>query len=68
MESLVPGVPVEAKIALLLGLAGGLFAAIVVSYTDPDRQYLALGIGIVAGIVVAIALTGRSIRNSRSTR
>lgn len=68
MESLVPGVPVEAKIALLLGLAGGLFAAIVVSYADPERQYLALGIGIVTGIVVAIVLTGRSIRNSRSSR
>jgi hypothetical protein len=59
MESLLPGVPVQAKIALLLGLAGGLFAAIVLSYVDADRQYLGLGIGIALGLGAALYLTWR---------
>jgi hypothetical protein len=60
METLLPGVPVQAKIALLLGLAGGLFAAIVLSYTDADRQYVGLGIGIAVGIIAALVLSWRA--------
>jgi hypothetical protein len=60
METLLPGVPVQAKIALLLGVAGGLFAAIVLSYTDADRQYVGLGIGIAVGIIAALVLSWRA--------
>ena len=68
METLVPGVPIQAKIALLLGVAGGLFAAIVLSYTDADRQYLGLGAGIALGLIAAIWLTWRARRASQDPR
>jgi hypothetical protein len=67
MESLLPGVPLQAKIALLLGTAGGLFAAIVLSYTDADRQYLGLGFGIALGTVAALFLSLRARRAKRDS-
>lgn len=67
MESLLPGLPVEAKAALLAGLAGGLFAAIVFSYAAPDWQYRALAIGIGVGMAGALALWLRSIRTRKSS-
>lgn len=68
METLAPGVPLAAKVALLAGLAVGLFATIVLSYANPDREYLGIGLGIAAGILTAIALTLRSLRGARSSR
>jgi hypothetical protein len=68
MESLAPGIPVGAKVALLLGLAGGLFLAIILSYTDPDAQYLGLGIGIGLGLVAALVVLIRDKRGNRTVR
>lgn len=65
MENLLPGVPLGSKVALMLGVAGGLFAAIVISYTDPDRQFQALGVGITVGAIAAIALWLRSFLHAR---
>ena len=48
---MLPGVSVAAKVALLAGLAGGLFAAIVMSYVDNTRQYQALAAGILLGAI-----------------
>jgi len=62
LDNLAPGVPVEAKIALLLGLAGGLFVTIVLSYADPARQYWGLGIGIGLGLLCALVLALRAKR------
>lgn len=62
METLAPGVPVQAKIALLLGVAGGLFVTVVLSYADPDRQFWGIGIGLALGIAAAIILFVRSRR------
>ncbi len=57
LDTMLPGVSVAAKVALLAGLAGGLFAAIVVSYVDNTRQYHALAAGILLGAIAAIAIT-----------
>ena len=65
MESLLPGVPLQAKVALLLGLAGGLFTAIVLSYVDADRQYPGLGAGVALGAAAALFLTWRARRTAR---
>lgn len=62
LDTMLPGVPVGAKIALLLGMAGGLFAAIVMSYVDNTLQYHALGAGILLGAAVALLITLRSRR------
>ena len=59
MDTLAPGVPLAAKAALLAGLAGGLFAAIVMSYVDNRYQYHVLAAGLVLGAVAAILLTLR---------
>ena len=67
MDNLASGAPVAAKIALLLGLAGGLFVTIVLSYTDPDRQLWGVGIGLALGILAAILLFLRSRRLNRNT-
>jgi ABC-type Mn2+/Zn2+ transport system permease subunit len=65
LDTILPGVSVGAKVALLAGLAGGLFAAIVVSYVDNTRQYQALAAGILLGVVGAIGLTLRSRSRNR---
>ena len=65
LDTMLPGVSVAAKVALLAGLAGGLFAAIVMSYVDNTRQYQALAAGILLGAIGAIALTIRSWRANR---
>ncbi len=59
MDNLAPGVPVAVKLMLLLGLAAGLFATIVLSYAAPYWQYLGLGIGIGFGILGAVLVTLR---------
>lgn len=65
MDNLASGVPIAAKIALLLGLAGGLFVTIVLSYTDPDRQLWGVGIGLALGILAAILVVLRDRRQDR---
>ena len=60
METMLPGMPVAARVALYIGLAGGLFAAIVLSYVNADWQYRALVLGIMIGAVTAAVLTFRS--------
>jgi hypothetical protein len=65
LDNLAPGVPVGAKIALLLGLAGGLFVTIILSYADPERELWGIGIGIALGILAAIMLAVRSRRQDR---
>jgi hypothetical protein len=67
LDTMLPGVSVGAKVALLAGLAGGLFAAIVVSYVDNTRQYQALAAGLLLGAVSAIALTLRERRRHRDS-
>jgi hypothetical protein len=67
LDTMLPGVSVGAKVALLAGLAGGLFAAIVVSYVDNTRQYQALAAGLLLGAVGAIALTLRERRRPRDS-
>lgn len=67
LDNLAPGVPVEAKIALLLGLAGGLFVTIVLSYADPDRQLWGIGVGLILGLLAAILLSVRAKRQDRSS-
>ena len=62
LDTMLPGVSVAAKVALLAGLAGGLFAAIVMSYVENTRQYQALAAGILLGAIAAIVLTLRSRR------
>ena len=62
MEHLLPGIPVVSKIALGLGVAGGLFGAIVASYTSPDHQYMVLLVGLATGAVAAIILAIRAAR------
>ena len=62
MDTLAPGVPVAAKIALLLGLAGGLFVTIILSYTDPDRQFWGIGIGLTLGVLAAALVSVRAKR------
>ncbi len=62
METLAPGVPVAAKLALLLGLAGGLFVTIILSYAAPAWQYFGLGIGIGLGLIGAGFLAVRAKR------
>ena len=65
LDHLAPGIPVAAKAAVLLGVAGGLFLAIVLSYANPDRQYAGLALGVVLGILGALVLTVRNKRKSR---
>ena len=48
--------------ALLAGLAGGLFAAIVMSYIDNRYQYHVLAAGLLIGLLGAILLTLRENR------
>jgi hypothetical protein len=62
LDTMLPGVSVGAKVALLAGLAGGLFAAIVMSYVDDTRQYQALAAGILLGAIGALVLTLRRRR------
>jgi hypothetical protein len=64
LDTMLPGVPLGAKVALLAGLAGGLFAAIIASYVDNARQFQALAAGILIGAIAAIALTIRHRRAS----
>jgi hypothetical protein len=66
LDNLAPGIPVAAKIALLLGLAGGLFLAIVLSYAQPDWQNWGLGLGVVLGLAGAILLSVRSRTGNRN--
>lgn len=63
MDTMLPGVPLGAKVALLAGLAGGLFAAIIMSYIDNTRQYQALAAGVLLGLVAAVVLTARNRRS-----
>ena len=65
LDTMLPGVPIGAKVALLAGLAGGLFAAIIMSYIDTTREYQALGAGILIGALAAIVLTLRSHRRAK---
>ncbi len=60
LDTMLPGVSVAAKIALLAGLAGGLFAAIVTSYVDNRWQYQALAAGLLLGAIAALVLTIRN--------
>jgi uncharacterized membrane protein YadS len=60
MDTLAPGMPVAAKIALLLGVAGGLFVTIILSYADPDRQLWGIGIGLTLGAIAAVLLSARA--------
>ncbi len=64
MDNLAPGVPVAAKVLLLLGMAGGLFATIVLSYAASRWQYLGVGIGIGFGILGAAVVTLRARRSN----
>ncbi len=67
LDTMLPGVPLAAKVALLAGLAGGLFAAIVTSYVDNRYQNQVLVAGIVLGALVALLITVQSrIRNRKS--
>jgi hypothetical protein len=68
MDNLASGVPVASKLALLLGLAGGLFVTIVLSYADPDRQFWGIGIGIALGLVAAAVLAVRARRSDHNSR
>ncbi len=68
MDNLAPGVPVAAKLLLLLGLAGGLFVTIVLSYAAPHWQYLGLGAGIGLGLLGAVLLTLRARRSNPPIR
>ena len=67
LDTMLPGVPLAAKVALLAGLAGGLFAAIVMSYVDNTRQNQALAAGILLGAIAAIVLILRSRRRYRDS-
>jgi hypothetical protein len=62
MDNLAPGVPVAAKLALLLAVAGGLFVTIILSYADPDRQLWGIGIGLTLGVVAAVLVSVRAKR------
>ena len=62
MDNLAPGVPVAAKVALLLGVAGGLFVTIILSYADPDRQLWGIGIGLVLGAIGGVLVSVRAKR------
>jgi hypothetical protein len=64
MDNLAPGVPVAAKIALLLGLAGGLFVTIILSYADPGRQFWGIGVGLTLGLLAAAFVSLRSKRRN----
>lgn len=64
MDNLAPGVPVAAKLALLLGVAGGLFVTIILSYTDPDRQLWGIGIGLALGLLGALIVSVRAKRRN----
>ena len=67
LDTMLPGVSLGAKAALLAGLAGGLFAAIILSYVDNTRQYQALAAGFILGIIGALVLTVRSRRRYRDS-
>lgn len=67
MDDLASGVPLVAKLFLLAGLAGGLFLAIVLSYTNPDRQIAGLAISIGVGIVGALLVTIRKKRKQHDS-
>ncbi len=60
LDTMLPGVSIAAKVALLAGLAGGLFASIVMSYVDNRWQYEAMAAGILLGAIAALALTIRN--------
>lgn len=59
LDTMLPGIPLGAKAALLAGLAGGLFGAIVMSYVDSARQYQVLVVGIAIGAITALVLMAR---------
>jgi hypothetical protein len=65
LDTMLPSVPLAAKATLLAGLAGGLFAAIVVSYVDNTLQYHALVAGILIGAIAALIVTVRTFRAHR---
>ena len=65
LDTMLPGIPIAAKVALLAGLAGGLFAAIVMSYVDNTRQYHALATGVILGAIAALVLALRSMLRNR---
>lgn len=67
LDTMLPGVPIGAKVALLAGTAGGLFAAIVASYVDSSRQFDALGAGILLGAIGALVIVLRSRRAHRKS-
>ncbi len=64
MDNLAPGVPVAAKLALLLGVAGGLFVTIVLSYADPDRHLWGIGLGLALGLLGALIVSVRAKRRN----
>jgi len=59
LDTMLPGIPLGAKAALLAGLAGGLFGAIVMSYVDSARQFQVLAVGIAIGSIAALVLMAR---------
>ncbi len=67
LDTMLPGVSIAAKVALLAGLAGGLFASIVMSYVDNRWQYQALAAGILLGAIAALALTIRNRSKERQS-
>lgn len=67
METLAPGIAVEAKIVFLLGLAGGLFLTILLSFAMPGWQYAGLVIGLGLGVLGAAIVTLRARRECNST-
>lgn len=60
LDTMLPGVPISAKVCLLAGAAGGLFAAIVFSYVDDSWQYHALAAGLFLGGLGALIMTLRN--------
>lgn len=57
----------EAKLVLLLALAGGLFLTIVLSYVVPQWQYAGLLVGLGIGLAGAVLLTIRTKRQKNDS-
>lgn len=67
MDTFAPGVAVEAKIVFLLGLAGGLFLTILLSFAIPRWQYAGLAMGLGFGVLGAAIVTLRARRERNNT-